>query len=155
MNFPTKIFTEGVNLNGEGRGQIDLYHHFASSNVGASAMNTGQDGLIYSKIWEVQVQALYIKQKMNRAKPMAGYGYCLELCCSHCYHMHQTREGSVTKRHTTLGVYSFDDAPETKNAKPGAKGILWDNFQRDNGWFPVDTDLSEPFTVFLSPPQHV
>ena len=97
--MPDDVFmwSEGLELNEEGKFRLDLYEHFPL------------DFHLYD--YEICAQYVHIVQKSNEKEILPGLGYPVELLCSHSKHTHKSSTQQTVTRYNTLGVYDCDDVP--------------------------------------------
>ena len=142
-----------MELNGGGRGKIDLYTHFKSKE--------DIDMPLQEVPWEISLQAIHVVQKRNGKDQLDGLGYGVEVLCSHSHHHHYSSAVQDKRLYNTLGVFHLDDIPEgyqiikptnkRRRHVPGATGFLQYG-QRD--WFPFQAHVSPIVDVWISKPQH-
>ena len=147
------MWSEGLELNEEGRFQLDLHEHFPSPNSLLAS-----DSHLYD--YEICAQAAHIVQRKNQRQPLPGLGYPVELLCSHSRHVHKSSTQQTVTRYNTLGVYDCDDVPpgyqmaqrgKRRRHVAGAESVAVFN----NGiWFPFNPNISRFMDVWISMPQH-
>ena len=141
------MWSESVELDEEGRGQIDISNHFLKKEEA--------QGLLQDIPWEISLQAIHVIQRKVGRKPLPSLGFAVEVLCSHSYHKHLENH-----RYNTLGVIDLDQIPEGYQMVPtrksrrhvsGATGVLQSG-NRD--WFPFCANLSNLVDVWIAKPQN-
>ena len=145
MSDDALMWSEGLELNEQGKFRLDLYGHLPS------------DSHFYD--YEICAQSVHIVQRKIEKEILPGLGYPVELLCSHSKHTHKSSTQQIVTRYNTLGVYEFDDVPAgyqmIKRKKqrvhaPGAESATFNS----GIWFPFDPQISQFLDIWISMPQH-